>query len=77
MIDSVIIPTTMQSNMVDTAVAAGSFTTLVAALQPTGLDVTLADDSTTYTEFTPTDSSFELLGEETINSLMNQLMNKA
>ena len=58
------------SNIVDTAVAADDFTTLVAALQATGLDATLADDSKTYTVFAPTDAAFEKLGQETINALL-------
>ena len=57
-------------NIVETAVAAGSFNTLVAALQATGLDATLADESATFTVFAPTDDAFALLGEDTINALL-------
>ena len=58
------------NTIVDVAVANGSFTTLVAALQATGLDATLADTSGTFTVFAPTDDAFALLGEDTINNLL-------
>lgn len=73
-IDAVLLPpvgmglSTM--NIVETAVANGGFTTLVAALQATNLDTVLADESTKFTVFAPTDAAFELIGEETINSLL-------
>lgn len=57
-------------NIVETAVAAGSFTTLVAALQATGLDTVLADESGTFTVFAPTDEAFAALGSDTINALL-------
>ena len=57
-------------NIVDTAVAAGSFTTLVAALQATGLDAVLADESATFTVFAPTDDAFATLGADTITALL-------
>lgn len=57
-------------NIVETAVAAGGFTTLVAALQATGLDAVLADETTEFTVFAPTDDAFALLGEETISALL-------
>lgn len=57
-------------NIVETAVANGSFTTLVTALQATGLDATLADESTEYTVFAPTDAAFEVLGDDAINDLL-------
>ena len=59
-----------QTSIVDAAVADGNFTTLVTALQTTGLDATLADLSSTYTVFAPTDQAFALLGDDTINSLL-------
>jgi uncharacterized surface protein with fasciclin (FAS1) repeats len=58
-------------NIVETAVANGSFTTLVAALQATNLDAVLADESKTFTVFAPTDAAFALIGEETINTLLD------
>ena len=56
--------------IVDTAVSAGNFTTLVAALQATGLDATLSDTSQKFTVFAPTDAAFALLGQEAIDSLL-------
>ena len=58
-------------NIVETAVANGSFTTLVAALQATDLDMVLADESSTFTVFAPTDAAFALIGEDTINTLLD------
>lgn len=57
-------------SIVDTAVAAGSFSTLVTALQATGLDATLASTDGSYTVFAPTDDAFAKLGGDTINSLL-------
>jgi len=54
----------------DAAQDSGEFTTLVAALEATGLDETLDDLTTSYTVFAPTDDAFSLLGEETINNLL-------
>lgn len=75
--DEVITPTSVVeapaptvTTIVDAAVANGSFTTLVAALQATGLDATLADQSASFTVFAPTDDAFALLGEDTINALL-------
>ena len=61
---------TTLSNIVDTAIAADTFTTLVAALQATDLDSVLADESSTFTVFAPTDAAFEKLGTDTINALL-------
>jgi uncharacterized surface protein with fasciclin (FAS1) repeats len=72
-IDAVLLPpvvTVAEGTIVDVAVADGNFTTLVAALQATGLDAALADDSQTYTVFAPTDEAFAVLGEDTINALL-------
>ncbi|MBL0687892.1 MAG: fasciclin domain-containing protein [Pseudoalteromonas sp.] len=54
----------------DAAQDSEEFTTLVAALEATGLDDTLDDLTTSYTVFAPTDDAFALLGEETINNLL-------
>ncbi len=59
------------ANITDTAVAAGSFNTLVAALQATGLDSTLASENDTFTVFAPTDDAFAALGQDTINALLS------
>lgn len=73
-IDAVLIPPADKGepmmNIVETAVNAGSFNTLVAALQATGLDAALADGSASYTVFAPTDAAFAMLGEEKINYLL-------
>lgn len=73
-IDAVLMPPTDKgmptANIVETAVAAGTFNTLVAALQATNLDAVLADESKMYTVFAPTDDAFAMLGEETINTLL-------
>jgi uncharacterized surface protein with fasciclin (FAS1) repeats len=73
-IDAVLIPPeekgTPTANIVDTAIAAGSFNTLVAALQATNLDAVLADESSMFTVFAPTDDAFAMLGEETITTLL-------
>jgi uncharacterized surface protein with fasciclin (FAS1) repeats len=57
--------------IVDAAVANGDFTTLVAALQATGLDSTLADENGDFTVFAPTDAAFEALGQDTIDALLD------
>lgn len=57
-------------SIVDVASEAGSFTTLVTALQATGLDSTLADPEGSFTVFAPTDAAFDKLGEDTINALL-------
>lgn len=73
-IDAVLLPpedmVQPTANIVETAVANGNFTTLVAALQATNLDTVLADESATFTVFAPTDDAFALIGEETINTLL-------
>lgn len=63
-------PTPAPTTIVDVAVADGNFTTLVAALQATGLDATLADASGEFTVFAPTDAAFAMLGDDTINALL-------
>jgi uncharacterized surface protein with fasciclin (FAS1) repeats len=60
----------MTTTIVDAAVSDGNFTTLVAALQATGLDATLSDTSSTFTVFAPTDKAFALLGQDTIDALL-------
>ena len=57
-------------SIVDVAVANGSFTTLVAALEATGLDVTLSDMDSKFTVFAPTDDAFALLGQDVIDALL-------
>jgi uncharacterized surface protein with fasciclin (FAS1) repeats len=69
--NEVITPPVKEANtIVDVAVANGNFTTLVTALQATGLDDTLDDANASFTVFAPTDAAFEALGEETISGLL-------
>ena len=58
-----------QSDIVDTAVAAGDFTTLAAALQAGGLIDTLKSEGP-FTVFAPTDAAFAKLPEGTVESLL-------
>ncbi|NDB22242.1 MAG: fasciclin domain-containing protein [Proteobacteria bacterium] len=55
--------------IVDTAAAAGSFGTLLAAAQAAGL-VDALSGSGPITVFAPTDSAFEKLGNDTIAALL-------
>jgi uncharacterized surface protein with fasciclin (FAS1) repeats len=56
-------------DIVDTAVEAGSFTTLVAAVQAAGLVDTLKGEGP-FTVFAPTDEAFAALPEGTVESLL-------
>ena len=56
-------------DIVDTAVSAGSFTTLVAAVQAAGLVDTLKGDGP-FTVFAPTDEAFAALPEGTVETLL-------
>lgn len=64
-------PEVTVTTIVDAAVSNGNFTTLVAALQATGLDETLANENATFTVFAPTDDAFALLGQDTIDALLD------
>lgn len=57
-------------DIVDTAVAAGSFTTLAKALEATGLVETLKSAGP-FTVFAPTDEAFAKLPAGTLQSLLN------
>ncbi|SMO43931.1 fasciclin domain-containing protein [Ruegeria faecimaris] len=57
------------ADIVDTAVSAGSFTTLVAAVQAAGLVDTLKGDGP-FTVFAPTDEAFAALPEGTVETLL-------
>jgi uncharacterized surface protein with fasciclin (FAS1) repeats len=57
------------SDIVDTAVEAGSFNTLVAAVQAAGLEETLRGEGP-FTVFAPTDEAFAALPEGTVESLL-------
>ncbi len=57
------------ADIVDTAVSAGSFNTLVAAVQAAGLEATLRSDGP-FTVFAPTDEAFAKLPAGTVESLL-------
>lgn len=61
-----------EKDIVDTAVAAGSFTTLAAALDAAGLVETLKGEGP-FTVFAPTDEAFAKLPEGTVESLLNDI----
>jgi uncharacterized surface protein with fasciclin (FAS1) repeats len=58
-----------QPDIVDTAAAAGSFTTLVAAVQAAGLVDALKSDGP-FTVFAPTDDAFAKLPAGTVDNLL-------
>ena len=58
-----------QSNIVDTAIAAGQFNTLAAALDAAGLVATLQGEGP-FTVFAPTDEAFAKLPAGTVESLL-------
>ena len=58
-----------KKDIVDTAVEAGSFTTLVAAVQAAGLVDTLKGEGP-FTVFAPTDDAFAALPEGTVETLL-------
>jgi len=64
-IDNVLLP----KDVVDTAVAAGTFKTLVAAVQAAGLVETLKGDGP-FTVFAPTDEAFAKLPAATVATLL-------
>ena len=59
----------MKKDIVDTAVEAGSFTTLLAAAEAAGLVSTLKGDGP-FTVFAPTDEAFAALPEGTVEGLL-------
>ena len=61
-----------EKDIVDTAVAAGSFKTLAAALDAAGLVETLKGDGP-FTVFAPTDEAFAKLPEGTVESLLQDI----
>lgn len=58
-----------EADIVDTAVAAGQFTTLAAALEAAGLVETLKGDGP-FTVFAPTDAAFAALPAGTVETLL-------
>ena len=65
-IDQVLLP---PQDIIDTAINAGIFNTLYAAIDVAGLEQTLRETDG-LTVFAPTDDAFAALGEETINALL-------
>jgi len=59
----------MGMDIVDTAVEAGNFETLVAAVEAAGLVETLKGEGP-FTVFAPTDAAFDALPEGTVESLL-------
>lgn len=59
-----------EMDIVDTAVSAGQFTTLVKAVQEAGLVETLKGEGP-FTVFAPTDEAFAKLPEGTLEALLN------
>jgi len=68
-IDSVILPPAAPVDIVDTAIAAGSFETLVAAVQAAGLEEALRGEGP-FTVFAPTDEAFAKLPAGTVEALL-------
>ena len=60
------------ADIVDTAIAAGDFTTLVAAIEAAGLVETLKGEGP-FTVFAPTDDAFAALPEGTVEGLLNDI----
>ena len=58
-----------KSDIVDTAIAAGSFKTLTAAVQAAGLEATLRSEGP-FTVFAPTDEAFAKLPAGTVETLL-------
>ena len=68
-IDTVLLPPAKLADIVDTAVADGRFTTLVAAVQAAGLVDTLKGEGP-FTVFAPTDDAFAKLPAGTVEDLL-------
>ncbi|WP_445476343.1 fasciclin domain-containing protein [Methanococcoides methylutens] len=71
-IDKVLLPPSMmeeEKDIVDVAIDAGSFTTLVQAIQAAGLEETLRGEGP-FTVFAPTDEAFAALPEGTLDALL-------
>ena len=60
---------TSEKDIVDTAIAAGDFTTLVAAVQAAGLEGTLRGKGP-FTVFAPTDEAFAAMPPGTVETLL-------
>lgn len=67
--DDPVAPVPAQLNIVETAVAAGSFNTLVAAVQAAGLESALTAPGP-FTVFAPTDAAFNALPAGALDALL-------
>jgi uncharacterized surface protein with fasciclin (FAS1) repeats len=68
-IDTVLLPPAQTADIVDTAIADGRFTTLVAAVEAAGLVDTLKGEGP-FTLFAPTDEAFATLPAGTVEDLL-------
>jgi uncharacterized surface protein with fasciclin (FAS1) repeats len=64
-------PTMADADIVDTAIAAGEFSTLVTAVQAAGLEDTLRGEGP-FTVFAPTDDAFAALPAGTVETLLEE-----
>ena len=60
-------------DLVDTAINAGTFSTLVAAVTAAGLDTTLKSPGP-FTVFAPTDEAFSKLPSGTVEALLEDIL---
>ncbi len=60
------------ADLIETAVNAGNFTTLIKAIESVDL-VELLKSEGSYTVFAPTDEAFSKLPQETLNSLLQDI----
>lgn len=67
---SLTIASAAEKNIVETAAAAGSFNTLIAAAKAAGLAGALSDADASLTVFAPTDEAFAALPEGTVETLL-------
>ena len=63
-------PEPSPGNIVEVATAAGSFPTLLAAVEAAGLADALSDDGASLTVFAPTEAAFAALPEGTLDALL-------
>ncbi|MCV3215025.1 fasciclin domain-containing protein [Plectonema radiosum NIES-515] len=61
------------ANLVETAVKAGNFNTLLKAVKATKLDEEILNTPGSYTVFAPTDEAFAKLPEGTIEALLQDI----
>ena len=75
-IDDVLVPPSLlpiPQDIVDTAAGAGTFTTLLAAVEAAGLTETLFKTPGPYTVLAPTDDAFDQLPEGTVAALLEDI----